>query len=77
MTDDEYTQLLEMRRRLAARARELNSQGQFYQAAIWRAKSTGIAMVVRKFTPQSKRLAKIEDARRRRLEVKLKKARLS
>ena len=75
MTDDEYAQLLEMRRRLAARARELNRQGQFYQAAIWRAKATGVAMVIRKFPSQSRRIAKIEDARRKRLMAKSQKAR--
>ena len=72
MTDDEYGQLLNLRKRLAARAQELTAQSQFFQAAIWRAKATGVAMVIRKFPSESKRKNKIENSRRKRLVAKRK-----
>ena len=72
MTDDEYRELMSLRKRLAARASELTAQGQFYQAAIWRAKATGVAMVIRKFPSESKRKLKIENSRRKRLVAKRK-----
>ena len=72
MTDDEYGYLLNLRKQLAARASELTAQGQFFQAAIWRAKATGVAMVIRKFPSESKRKNKIENSRRKRLVAKRK-----
>lgn len=75
MTDDEYRYLLDLRKRLAARAQELYAKGNYFQSSIWRAKATGVAMVIRKFPSESKRKSKIENSRQKRRIAKLKLAR--